>query len=54
MGRASLSEESGKKASLVLSLTEDHRADAHDGAALLDGDGVVVGHALGELAERGR
>ena len=37
----------------MASLTEYHRADAHDGAALLDGDGVVVGHALGELAEGG-
>lgn len=37
----------------MASLTEYHRADAHDGAALLDGDGVVVGHALGELTEGG-
>ena len=35
----------------LLSLSEYHRADADDGAALFDGDGVVVGHTLGELTE---
>ena len=38
--------------SLIPSVAEYHRADAHDGAALFDGDGVVVGHAFGELADR--
>ena len=32
-------------------LSKYHRADAYDGATLFDGDGVVVGHAFGELAE---
>ena len=35
-----------------LALTEYHRADAHDCAALGNGDRVVVGHTFRDLAER--